>query len=93
MNTKYLFLNEYKLSFAVKGYSIFPSNNRTIFLVESGTIVYDRNEVVEMNGNAQLLFEHTSGDKFNQKLWYHYYGYTQGWGGYVYCPRCAGRLW
>jgi len=68
MNTKYLLLNENKLSFAVKGYSISPSNNRTVFLVEGGTIVYDRDEVVEMTGNAQLLFEHAAGDESNRKL-------------------------
>ena len=81
MNTKYLFLNEYKLSFAVKGYSISPSNNRTVFLVEGGTIAYDRDEVVEMTGNAQLLFEHAAGDESNRKLW-HYYPQTYGYGGY-----------
>jgi len=93
MNTKTLFFNENKLSFAIKGYSISPTDDRIIFLVEGGKIEFQGDEIVDVTGDARVLFENNAGvDIFNEKdengrkLAYGYAGYghpyTYGYVGY-----------
>eukprot|EP00548_Thalassiothrix_antarctica_P019917 CAMPEP_0194193928 /NCGR_PEP_ID=MMETSP0154-20130528/75304_1 /TAXON_ID=1049557 /ORGANISM="Thalassiothrix antarctica, Strain L6-D1" /LENGTH=225 /DNA_ID=CAMNT_0038918309 /DNA_START=51 /DNA_END=729 /DNA_ORIENTATION=+ len=68
---KTIFFNDYDVSFSVKGYSRSSTNDTVIFLVEGGRIKFEGDEIVEITGDAQILFENIGvdiSDKDGRKL-------------------------
>jgi len=60
-NLEQLVLNSGDLKFIVKGYSRDPFGDKTIILVEGGSIVYDPSGIIEAFGNAKIALQATFG--------------------------------